>query len=91
MWGTLTSTGSAAGTTFETRSGKTANPNDGSWSDYQPVGAGGAIQSPSGQYIQYRATLSTADDRVTPSLDSVSMSLRRRHRGAERRRSAPSR
>ena len=34
---------------------------------------GGAIQSPIGRYIQYRATLSTADDRVTPSLDRVEM------------------
>jgi uncharacterized cupredoxin-like copper-binding protein len=74
VWGTLSSTGSASGIAFETRSGKTANPNDGSWSGYQHVGAGGAIQSPAGQYIQYRATLTTADDRVTPSLDSVTIS-----------------
>jgi hypothetical protein len=72
VWGALTSTVVGTGATFETRSGKTANPNDGSWSNYQPV-VGGAIQSPIGQYIQYRATLGTADDRVTPSLDRVEM------------------
>jgi hypothetical protein len=71
VWGALTSTVVGAGVTFETRSGKTATP-DGSWSAYQPV-TGGAIQSPIGRYIQYRATLSTADDRVTPSLDRVEM------------------
>lgn len=70
VWGALTATVVGSGATFETRSGKTANPNDGSWSNYQPV-VSGAIQSPIGQYIQYRATLSTADDRVTPSLDKV--------------------
>jgi hypothetical protein len=70
VWDALSSTGVGTGITFETRSGKTATP-DGSWSAYQPVGANGKIQSPIGQYIQYRATLSTSDDRVTPSLDSV--------------------
>jgi hypothetical protein len=66
VWGNLTSTSS--GTTFETRTGNTATP-DGSWSAFQAVGAGGAIQSPSGQYIQYRATLSGS----SASLDSASL------------------
>jgi hypothetical protein len=66
VWGNLTSTG--AGTSFETRTGNTATP-DGSWSAFQAVGAGGAIQSPSGQYIQYRATLSGAN----ATLDSASL------------------
>jgi hypothetical protein len=73
VWDTLSSTGVGTGITFETRSGKTGNPNDGSWSAYQSLGTNGAIQSPSGQFIQYRATLSTGDDRVTPSLDSVTI------------------
>ena len=34
-------------------------------SAYQPVGAGGAIQSPPGRFIQYRATFANADQRVT--------------------------
>ena len=63
-----TSRARAAGTTFETRTGNTATP-DASWSDFQAVGAGGAIQSPSGQYIQYRATLTGS----AASLDSASL------------------
>jgi hypothetical protein len=66
VWGNLTSASSA--TTFETRTGNTATP-DGSWSGFQAVGAGGAIQSPSGQYIQYRATLTGA----AASIDSASL------------------
>jgi hypothetical protein len=66
VWGNLTS--ASSGTTFETRSGNTATP-DGSWSGFQAVGAGGAIQSPSGQYIQYRATLTGS----AASLDSASL------------------
>jgi hypothetical protein len=73
IWGALNATVAGTGATFETRSGNTATP-DASWSAYQSLGAGGHIQSPSAQYIQYRATLTTADDRVTPSLDRVDMS-----------------
>ena len=71
-WGSLTSTATTpTGTSisFATRTGNTPNP-DASWSGYQPVN-GGAIASPGARYIQYRATLSTADNKVTPSLDSV--------------------
>jgi hypothetical protein len=66
VWGNLT--GTSSGTSFETRTGNTATP-DASWSGFQAVGAGGAIQSPSGQYIQYRATLSGS----AASLDSASL------------------
>jgi hypothetical protein len=73
-WGALTPTVvKPAGTDvtgIETRSGQTATP-DATWSAYQPLGTGGAIQSPSARYIQYRAKLSTTDALVTPSLDSV--------------------
>lgn len=57
---------------IETRSGQTATP-DATWSTYQPLGAGNAIQSPLGRYLQYRAKLSTTDAQVTPSLDSVEL------------------
>jgi hypothetical protein len=66
VWGNLT--GASSATAFETRTGNTATP-DGSWSGFQAVGAGGAIQSPSGQYIQYRATLTGS----AASLDSASL------------------
>jgi hypothetical protein len=68
VWGTLAGTGD--GVTFATRSGNTATPDD-TWSAYQPVGANGAIQSPMARYMQYRATMSSADGTHTPSLDKV--------------------
>jgi hypothetical protein len=70
VWGTLAAAvDQPAGTAIEidTRTGNTPTP-DGSWSDYRALGAGGAIQSPSARYVQYRALLSTSDRHVTPSL-----------------------
>jgi hypothetical protein len=58
--------------TLQTRSGNSATP-DASWSAYEPLGADGQVQSPGGRYVQYKATLSTADDRVTPSLNRVEL------------------
>jgi hypothetical protein len=75
VWGTLDSVvDTPAGTALvlQTRSGNTATP-DASWSGYQPLGAGGAIESPSARYIQYRALLSTANERVTPILERVDL------------------
>jgi hypothetical protein len=75
VWGTLNSvvdTPAGTAVVLQTRSGNTAIP-DASWSAYQPLGAGGRVTSPSARYIQYRALLSTADDRVTPSLDRVDL------------------
>lgn len=75
VWGTLNSmVDTPAGTTvvLETRSGNTPTP-DAGWSGYRSLGAGGAINSPSARYIQYRAVLSTADERVTPSLERVDL------------------
>lgn len=64
-----------AGTSIsvQTRSGNTSTP-DGSWSDWQDVAADGTIASPSGRYIQYRATLATTDATQTPTLQSVTIS-----------------
>jgi hypothetical protein len=75
-WGALTGdvpvvTGTAVA--FETRTGNSTNTSDPSWSAYAPVGAGGAIASPSARYIQYRATLSTTNNRLTPSLSGVAI------------------
>jgi hypothetical protein len=69
VWGAVKETGLGSGATFETRSGK--NPTfDSTWSNWEPVGSAGAIQSPSGrQYIQYKATLNSA----TASLDKVAI------------------
>jgi hypothetical protein len=62
------------GVAFQTRSGDTAAP-DGTWSQWQPVGADGAIASPAARYIQYQATLSTPDASQTPVLRSVTIGL----------------
>ena len=68
IWGALTATPSGAGAAIQTRTGNTATP-DSSWSAFQSLGAGGAVQSPAGRYIQYQATL----DDATPTLDKVSI------------------
>jgi hypothetical protein len=66
VWGALTATGGAP--TIRTRTGNTATPDSG-WSGFAALGAGGAVQSPPGRYIQYEATL----DNAAPRLDSVSI------------------
>jgi hypothetical protein len=74
FWRSLTgdtSVPTATDVVFETRTGNTPTP-DASWSAWQPVGAGGAVASPFGRrYLQYRATLTTPDDMVTPVVRSV--------------------
>jgi hypothetical protein len=65
-WVGSTPTGTSV--SFETRTGDVATP-DSSWSAWQAVG--GPVASPDGQYIQYRATLSTADSTQTPTIGSV--------------------
>ena len=73
-WLSLTKDASVPlGTTvsLETRTGNTAVP-DGSWSLWQPV-LGAAITSPAGQYLQYRATLATSSDLLSPELQDVTI------------------
>lgn len=72
VWGALTAVSAGGGVTFETRSGRTATPGA-DWSDWQATGAGGAIQSPPGRYIQYRATLAPGATGASPSLTSVEL------------------
>src|SRR3954447_23814975 len=59
--------------TLETRSGATAAP-DAGWSAWSAVGAGGAVTSPAGRYVQYRATLTGGTDLLTPTIESVTLS-----------------
>jgi hypothetical protein len=54
-WGSLSATVTGSGVSFETRSGNGAG-----WSAWQPLGPGGAIQSPAARYIQYRSLLTAA-------------------------------
>ena len=73
-WRTLDGTAtSPAGTgiAFEVRTGDTPTP-DGTWSDFAPVADGADIPGTS-RYIQYRATLTTGDTGVTPSLEQVAL------------------
>jgi len=73
-WRTLSAaadTPAGTGVTFEARTGSTPTP-DASWTDWQAVGPAGEIGGPVGRrYLQYRATLTTADSRVTPLVESV--------------------
>jgi hypothetical protein len=60
---------------IDTRSGPTPTPGTG-WSAWQMLGAGDVIPSPDARYLQYRARLSTTSNRVSPSLERVSISYR---------------
>ena len=75
-WRTLTAaatTPAGTGVAFEVRTGSTPTP-DASWTAWQPVGPGGAIPGPVGRrYLQYRATLTTTDSGLTPSVQSVTL------------------
>jgi hypothetical protein len=75
-WLTLAATGSlptGTGYSFETRTAMELPPG-GSWTAWTPV-IGNAIASPNGRYLQYRATLTTSDDRTTPELQNVTVSF----------------
>jgi len=74
-WTTLVANGllpSGTAFAFETQTGDVPVP-DGSWSGFEPVGPLGAIASPKGRYLQYRATLTTTDADETPELQEVSV------------------
>jgi Glycosyl hydrolases family 16 len=75
-WQTLTAAVDApegTGVSFEVRTGTTPTP-DATWTDWQPVGAGGALPGPAGRrYLQYRATLTTTDTSFTPFVESVTL------------------
>ena len=75
-WRTLTAVVDApenTGVSFEVRTGTTPTP-DASWTDWQPVGAAGALPGPAERrYLQYRATLTTTNTSITPSVESVTL------------------
>ena len=70
LWDSLNAAVAGGDPVIETRSGRTATPDDGTWSPFEPLGTNGAIMSPSARYIQYRTSLGPA----TPSLDRVQIS-----------------
>lgn len=72
-WGRLDWNAAGAGqTTLQTRTGNSARP-DTTWSEWStPLGAPGAIASPSARFVQWRAAFSGA----APDIDSVSVAYR---------------
>jgi hypothetical protein len=78
-WSNLSTAGSLPDGTsqlFETRSGNSSTP-DGTWSPWSAAGPAGKVNSPYGRYIQYRATLSTADPAAAPIVESVVLAYSR--------------
>ena len=76
-WGCISwkgKTPSQTNITLSTRSGNNRKP-DNTWSDWALGYQSNCekIKSPSGRFIQYRATLTTDDAGITPSLDKVSI------------------
>ncbi len=58
--------------TFETRTGNTTDPGDGTWSVWSSV-AGTTMSSPDSRYAQYRVTLSSADPTTSPVVQQVTI------------------
>ncbi|KHE91169.1 MAG: hypothetical protein SCABRO_03020 [Candidatus Scalindua brodae] len=76
-WGCISwkgKTPSQTNITLSTRSGNNRKP-DITWSDWsrELQSNGEKIKSPSARFIQYRATLTTDDSGITPSIDNVSI------------------
>jgi len=70
-WNATTPAGT--GVALSVRTGDTPTP-DGSWSAFAPVASSGGPIGGSSRYLQYRATLSSTDAGLTPSLAEVSAS-----------------
>jgi hypothetical protein len=73
-WGELLPPGTII--TLATRSGDSSNPDDGTWSSWSSEisnSSGRSIYSPRSRYIQYRASLTTANRSVTPSLLEINI------------------
>lgn len=71
-WDATTPAGTAL--TVETRTGNTLNPDD-TWSVWSAQNNGSAIISSVGRYLQYRVSLSTANDTITPVVHSVTLNI----------------
>jgi hypothetical protein len=61
------------GLSLAVRMGNSATP-DGTWTDWVPLAASGAVIGGSARYLQYQATLTTSNPNLTPELDSVTAS-----------------
>jgi hypothetical protein len=58
----------------ETRTGFVIDPDE-TWSSWQPQTSGEKTESPVGEFLQYRITLSTTDDSLTPVLHDIALSI----------------
>jgi hypothetical protein len=67
-WGGMRADGLTAGVILQTRS----TSGSGAWSDWQGLGAGGAIASPAQRYLQYRMIL-LSNGTATPVVDRVTI------------------
>jgi len=56
--------------------GNTPNPNDGSWTSFKPLNVQGESAAANSRYIQYKATLKTTDNKVTPVLKDVAINCK---------------
>ncbi len=79
-WGKLRWWGETPGktsVTFSTRTGNTESPDD-TWADWEEIGSGddgGAIRSPAGRFLQWRAELS-GNGSATPRVDRVKVAFK---------------
>ncbi len=78
-WGAITWHGDTpAGTSISMAisTGNTADPNDGSWTSFKPINAQGESVAANSRFIQYKATLKTTDNKVTPVLKGVAINCK---------------
>ncbi|NJN98414.1 MAG: hypothetical protein HC875_32140 [Anaerolineales bacterium] len=84
-WGSLAwqgSTPAGGAVTFETRSSTDAL----NWSTWESLGASNIVTSPAGRYLQYRTTLTTADQTLSPEIRQVVVTGAGNHHNAPQHR-----
>ena len=59
--------------TLRVRSGTTYVPSPATWSEWMPPAGDGSLKAPRGRYVQVEVTLATADPRVTPRVNEITL------------------
>ena len=67
---TMTTIPDGANVTVEVRTGNVARV-DNTWSDFTPVDANGKVNVPNGRFMQFKVTMETTDEELTPVLNSM--------------------
>ena len=62
-----------SGVTLRVRSGTAYVPSPVTWSEWMPLDRDGSLKAPRGRFVQVEATLATADPRVTPRLNAITL------------------